>query len=112
MHRQHHLSHHQQHRGSRATGHEVAPCLRRVRDSMGAGCIHYASRGGHVQALRFLVRSVGVRAHERDSAGRTAAHEAAAAGRARALRWIIMHTACRVDDRDVNGDSVLHVAAR
>ncbi|KAL1440659.1 hypothetical protein MTO96_009214 [Rhipicephalus appendiculatus] len=102
----------QQHRiGALGRG-RAGPSLRHVRDSAGAGCAHYAARGGHVRTLRFLVLAAGLRPHERDTFGSTAAHEAAAAGRTRALRWLLARTACRADDRDAHGDTVLHVAAR
>ncbi|CAN7987456.1 unnamed protein product, partial [Ixodes pacificus] len=88
-----------------------ADCLR-VCDSVGGSCVHYAARGGHVKALRFLVQAVGLRPHARDVAGASPAHEAAAAGKTRALRWLLVHTACKVRDVDREGATVLHIAAR
>ncbi|KAL3185882.1 hypothetical protein MRX96_028761 [Rhipicephalus microplus] len=55
----------QRHRiGALGRGH-AEPSLRHVRDSAGAGCAHYAARGGHVSTLRFLVLAAGLRPHEK-----------------------------------------------
>ncbi|XP_041378453.1 espin-like isoform X2 [Gigantopelta aegis] len=81
-------------------------------DDLGANCLHYAARGGCIEALDYLVNKRGFNATKRSNVGATAAHDAAATGNLPALQWILANTKCLVDNQDGNGATVLHLSAR
>ncbi|XP_021102985.1 espin-like protein [Heterocephalus glaber] len=83
-----------------------------VRDTLGAGLVHHAARGGHLDCVCFLVRRAKLPGNQRAQNGATPAHDAAAAGHLEELRWLLRNGGCGLQDRDASGISPLHLAAR
>ncbi|XP_076472792.1 uncharacterized protein LOC143302129 isoform X2 [Babylonia areolata] len=83
-----------------------------VQDDHGATCLHYAARGGAIEALEFLVNSRGFKPTRRSNVGATALHDAAASGQLDTLKWLLQQCEVKVDDQDGTGATVTQLSAR
>ena len=82
------------------------------RDDFGATPIHFASRNGHLECLKWLVTRSGVSPNAVARNGTTAAHDASAMGHLACLHYLLEHTACSARDTTVEGATALHMACR
>ena len=81
-------------------------------DINGAGCLHYAARGGSLEIMKYLIKSAGFSPLQRSNTGSTALHDAAARGNTAIVKWLVEECALNVDDQDGVGITALHLAAR
>lgn len=65
-----------------------------VADTLGAGLVHHAARGGHLDCVRFLVQRAKLPGNQRAQNGATPAHDAAATGHLAELCWLIRDGGC------------------
>uniref|UniRef100_A0A1I8ITC1 ANK_REP_REGION domain-containing protein n=1 Tax=Macrostomum lignano TaxID=282301 RepID=A0A1I8ITC1_9PLAT len=83
-----------------------------IRDSHGAGLVHYAARSGAPELLNYLVSELGLSATQPAvEFGDTPAHNAAAAGQLACLTWLLLEAGADPLARDAEGMNLLHVAA-
>lgn len=82
------------------------------RDDFGATPIHFASRNGHLECLKWLVTRSGVSPNAVARNGATAAHDAAAMGHLACLHYLLENTPCSASDTTAEGATVLHMACR
>ena len=81
-------------------------------DDSGACCLHYASRGGNIDVIEYLVKTQSFSALNRSKTGASALHDAAATGNTAVLKWMLENTDIKVNDQDGSGVTPIHLAAR
>ena len=81
-------------------------------DANGAGCLHYAARGGSLEIVKYLIKAAGFSVLHRSNTGSTALHDAAARGNTAIVKWLVEECSMNVDDQDGVGITALHLAAR
>ena len=78
-------------------------------DKYGATPVHYASRAGRVQCVRWLVETAGLSCTKPANNGATPAHDAAATGELECLQWLTESGGCSETARDGCGATPLHL---
>ena len=78
-------------------------------DKYGATPVHYASRTGKVNCVKWLVGIAGLNGCKPANNGATPAHDAAATGQLECLQWLIECGGCSETGRDACGATPLHL---
>ena len=81
-------------------------------DGFGATALHYASRTGQMECVKWLVEAIGISPNVRGRSGATPLHDAAAQGQLDCVKYFLASGAVDVETRDGSGHTVLHLAAR
>lgn len=78
-------------------------------DKFGATPVHYASRAGKVNCVKWLVEIAGLSGTRPANNGATPAHDAAATGQLECLKWLIDYGGCSEAGQDACGATPLHL---
>ncbi|XP_035828393.1 espin [Aplysia californica] len=84
----------------------------RLVDDNGAGCLHFAARGGSLVVIEYLIKTLAFSALNRSKTGASALHDAAARGNTAVVKWLIENSEIKVNDQDGSGVTPIHLAAR
>ncbi|KAJ7393395.1 hypothetical protein OS493_006367 [Desmophyllum pertusum] len=81
-------------------------------DGFGATALHYASRTGRMDCVKWLVETVGISPKVHGRSGATPLHDAAAQGQLECVKYFLGNGAVDAETRDGSGHTALHLAAR
>ena len=82
-----------------------------LEDEDGASCLHYAARGGNLNIVEYLVKTLSFSVLNRSKTGASALHDAAASGNTEVVQWLLENTTIKADDQDGSGLTPIHLAA-
>lgn len=90
----------------------------KLRDAMGATCLHYAARVGNIQLLAALLNTTNSKISDqvlmapKCALGSTPLHDAAILGHLEVVQWFVREAKWNVFETDFDGCNILHLAAR
>ena len=83
-----------------------------VMDDYGASLIHYASRAGQLECLKWFVKELNADLSLKSKTGATPAHDASASGQLSCLKWLMQQDFRLRSMFDDYGYTCTHLAAR
>lgn len=86
--------------------------LKTCYDKYGATPVHYATRTGKIECVKWLVKVACLNGNRQANNGATPAHDAAATGKLECLQWLIEYGGCSETGRDACGATPLHLGKK